>query len=585
VNGTNCKAGADICATEAWDYETGSSSIVIAVIDSGVAYDHPDLNANTWTNGDETPGNGTDDDDNGYIDDVHGWDFVNEDNNPSDYSRDLYGDGHGTHVAGIIAAQGNNGAGISGVMQNASIMPLQIFDLFQAGSFLEGIIQAINIILAIEYAADNGAKVINCSFGGSGYSQFQYDAIEYANQKGVLIVAAAGNETNNNDTNPTYPAGYNLPNIISVAATEEVDELASYSNYGVLSVDVAAPGGSAAVPNIYSTTPPERVILFQDDFESGGNKWVTGGIYESWSIAYDSFFGSNVVKDSFGLYHENEYSYLETAEQIDAENCRGLYLELKIDYSLEDNYDFLYIQGSTDGVNYETGYYATGDSGGVNQFRDWEGELELGKFYLRFLLTTDYLLNYDGVYLDDILLTGIPWEFKGNEYDFKSGTSMAAPVVSGIAGLIWSHKPNLTHLEVKNAILQSVDSLNSLQGKVLTGGRVNAYTSLLYVKQGDDADGDGVPDIQDAFPNDPSEWLDTDSDGTGNNSDPDDDDDGMPDTWEDQYGLNSLVNDASVDSDNDGYTNLQEYQAGTDPSNPNSKPKPKAMPWIPLLLE
>lgn len=585
MNGTNCKAGADICATEAWDYETGSSSIVIAVIDSGVAYDHPDLNANTWTNGDETPGNGTDDDDNGYIDDVHGWDFVNEDNNPSDYSRDLYGDGHGTHVAGIIAAQGNNGAGISGVMQNASIMPLQIFDLFQAGSFLEGIIQAINIILAIEYAADNGAKVINCSFGGSGYSQFQYDAIEYANQKGVLIVAAAGNETNNNDTNPTYPAGYNLPNIISVAATEEVDELASYSNYGVLSVDVAAPGGSAAVPNIYSTTPPERVILFQDDFESGGNKWVTGGIYESWSIAYDSFFGSNVVKDSFGLYHENEYSYLETAEQIDAENCRGLYLELKIDYSLEDNYDFLYIQGSTDGVNYETGYYATGDSGGVNQFRDWEGELELGKFYLRFLLTTDYLLNYDGVYLDDILLTGIPWEFKGNEYDFKSGTSMAAPVVSGIAGLIWSHKPNLTHLEVKNAILQSVDSLNSLQGKVLTGGRVNAYTSLLYVKQGDDADGDGVPDIQDAFPNDPSEWLDTDSDGTGNNSDPDDDDDGMPDTWEDQYGLNSLVNDASVDSDNDGYTNLQEYQAGTDPSNPNSKPKPKAMPWIPLLLE
>ena len=104
VNGTNCKAGADISATEAWDYETGNSGIVIAVIDSGVAYEHPDLITNVWTNDDEMPGNGIDDDGNGYIDDVHGWDFVNEDNNPSDYSRDLHGDGHGTHVAGIIAA-------------------------------------------------------------------------------------------------------------------------------------------------------------------------------------------------------------------------------------------------------------------------------------------------------------------------------------------------------------------------------------------------------------------------------------------------------------------------------------------------
>ena len=289
VNGKIGLAGADISAVNAWDLETGDHEIVIAVIDSGVAYDHPDLINNVWTNTNEVANNGIDDDNNGYIDDVHGWDFVNNDNNPSDYSTDLYGDGHGTHVAGTIAAQGNNGIGVSGVMWQAQIMPLQIFDLFQINSFENTIIQLVNIISAINYAVDNKAKIINCSFGSSLFSQFQYDALNLANQKGVLVIVAAGNDTTNNDTSPKYPASYNLANIISVAATNENDGLASYSNYGLQSVDVAAPGGSVNNnrPNIYSTTPPERVVLFYEDFEDGGAKWLTDGIYEPWSIIYD----------------------------------------------------------------------------------------------------------------------------------------------------------------------------------------------------------------------------------------------------------------------------------------------------------
>jgi len=205
VHGTAGTPGADISATQAWNIETGSSGIVIAVIDSGVAYDHPDLINNVWTNRNEIPGNGIDDDHNDYIDDVHGWDFVNNDNNPSDYSRDVYGDGHGTHVAGIIAAQGNNGLGTTGVMWHAQIMPLQIFDLFYVNSFAANLIQQVNILLAIAYAVENGAKIINCSFGGGPYSQFTHDQISYANQHGVLVVIAAGNGGadligDNNDT-------------------------------------------------------------------------------------------------------------------------------------------------------------------------------------------------------------------------------------------------------------------------------------------------------------------------------------------------------------------------------------------------
>ena len=154
---------------------------------------------------------------------------------------------------------------------------------------------------------------------------------------------------------------------------------------------------------------------------------------------------------------------------------------VQIDYSLEDGYDFLYIEGSPDGNTYTTAYYATGFSYGILTFLEWEDELDLGSFYLRFRLVTDYLYNYDGVYIDDIVLTGIPWVFDGNEYDYKSGTSMAGPVVSGIAGLLWSYKPGLSHIEIKNAILSSVDPLPSLDDKVLTGGRVNAYKALLSV--------------------------------------------------------------------------------------------------------
>ena len=205
----------------------GSASTVVAVVDSGVAWDHPDLAPNIWSNPDEVAGNGVDDDGNGKVDDVRGWDFVDGDNNPWDY------DDHGTHVAGTIAARGNNGVGVTGVAWQASIMPVRALDALGTGSNAD-------IADAFTYAAANGARVVNASLGGAGRSQAMSDAI--TNNPNTLFVVAAGNDGTDNDTTPRYPCNYTAANLICVAATDNTDALASFSNYGASSVDLAAPG-------------------------------------------------------------------------------------------------------------------------------------------------------------------------------------------------------------------------------------------------------------------------------------------------------------------------------------------------------
>jgi len=248
VGQTGGAVDADMDGPEAWDQETGNPSVVIAVLDTGMDMDHEDLRGNLWMNDGEdwvngSPGNnGLDDDGNGKIDDYYGWDFVNEDNNPDDDS-----DGHGTHVAGIMAADGNNGLGVVGVAWSASIMPLKMLSGGQGGLVSDE-------IAAIDYAIEKGAQIINASFGGTSFSQLEYNAIKRARDAGILYVAAAGNSGTNNDTNPVYPASHDLDNIISVACTDGNDQLAGTSNYGQNTVDVAAPGCliySTSVKNAY----------------------------------------------------------------------------------------------------------------------------------------------------------------------------------------------------------------------------------------------------------------------------------------------------------------------------------------------
>ncbi len=222
-------------AESGWDIEKGNSNITIAIIDTGIDLHHEDLTQNLWVNTDEIPGNGIDDDNNGYIDDVLGWDFTNT-TNPSYCNRDCLGEdnepqdeyGHGTHVGGIVAGVGNNGKGITGVCLNCKIMALRTAGLDE-----------VSILSAIDYAVNNGAKVISMSFGSYFFSQTMKTAIDYAYSSGVVLVAAAGNGGTSSFI--LYPAGYD--HVISVTATDSLDSKASFSNYGYWT-DLAAPGVS-----------------------------------------------------------------------------------------------------------------------------------------------------------------------------------------------------------------------------------------------------------------------------------------------------------------------------------------------------
>lgn len=256
---------ADIDATDAWNIQTGDLNTLIAVIDSGIHYLHEDLVENVWTNPHEVLGNGIDDDQNGYIDDIHGWNFVYNNNEPLDYIP------HGTHVSGTIAAVGNNGIGVTGVAWRTKIMALSFLHPF-AGSG-----STSNAAAAILYATHMGAKIANNSWGGTKFSQVILDAISYANDQGMLFVASAGNSNKDVDVVPVYPCSYDLPNIICVAATDSSDGLAQFissnsgSNYGAASVDLGAPG-----LDVLSTIPPPEFQCCYDAPDNTGYRLMSG---------------------------------------------------------------------------------------------------------------------------------------------------------------------------------------------------------------------------------------------------------------------------------------------------------------------
>lgn len=226
-----------INAPAAWDLTTGSQSVIVGINDSGIDYTHPDLVDNMWVNPGEIANNGFDDDGNGYIDDVYGVNAINDSGDPYDDNE------HGSHVAGTVGATGNNGVGVVGVNWHVRLMGLKFLGADGSGSTEDA-------IEAIQYGIDNGVQVINASWGGGGYDDNLYDVLREAGQHGILFVAAAGNEGADSDYDPHYPSSYELDNIIAVAAADDNDALAEFSNYGYTSVDIAAPGTS-----VLSTVP------------------------------------------------------------------------------------------------------------------------------------------------------------------------------------------------------------------------------------------------------------------------------------------------------------------------------------------
>ena len=263
---------ADIDAPEAWDTTTGSSDVVVAIVDSGIDYNHPDLSSNIWTNPGEIAGNGIDDDGNGYIDDIRGWDFVSEDNDPQDAWL------HGTHVAGTVGAVGNNGLYGAGVAWNVKLVPIRAIDFLGTGG--PGV--ASDAAEGIAYATSIGADITTNSYGGQSFSLTLRKAIADAAEAGVLFVASSGNETRDNDAIPRFPSSYHLPNVLAVGASDAEDQVAVFdqptglsggqtSNIGMTSVDLMAPGN-----RIYSTVPSSPTDWMSYNNFPANYHWLSG---------------------------------------------------------------------------------------------------------------------------------------------------------------------------------------------------------------------------------------------------------------------------------------------------------------------
>jgi len=464
-------AGADISAPGAWDITTGSKEVVVAVVDSGMYMHHLDLIDNLWRSPGEIAGNGIDDDGNGYIDDVNGWDFFEDDNDLSDIN------GHGTHCAGTIAAVGNNAVGVAGVMWTAKIMPLR-----HQGPDGSGLVS--DAIDAICYAKNNGADIISNSWGMTDEVTALKEAIDSFDG---IVVCAAGNDAEDNDALPHYPSSFNSSNIIAVASTDNRDALSSFSNYGATSVDLAAPG-----TGIYSTCIYfDRENCFSDEMTTLNN-WVRTGTWGLNATVYKSQ-PSSASDNPFGNSTPVEVSWLIMANNITPREPRLPELSFSCNYSLTGGNNSLgiYVSSPTSTTLYYSLGALRGSSNGAWSEITVPSGLILSVYKSRgfsevpaemkfaFRLTKDNMTVPDYVYIDDVVVTDVARILPG--YRYMNGTSMATPHVAGLAGLLKAYNTSLSTAQVTEIILGTVDPLTALSGKTVTEGRINATKALLAV--------------------------------------------------------------------------------------------------------
>lgn len=487
VNGVTGTAGADIGFLTAWGLARPSTNeVVVGVIDTGLDYTHPDLVGNLWTNPGEIPGNGVDDDGNGYVDDVHGYNFA--DGNADIQDSDL----HGTHVAGTVGAVGNNDLGVIGVDFQAHLMGLKASN---NGSNL----LTSATIGALQYATlmkGRGVNVValNASYGGGSYSTTEHDAIQAAGDAGIIFCAAAGNSTNNNDVVAVYPASYRLSNMIVVAASDSNDALATFSNYGADSVDLAAPG-----VNVFSTTP---VSLPATD--SHVQQGAT--VYTANSLTYAGMTTATGITSSVydcGLGNPADFP-AAVSGNIALIQRGTLTFAVKVSNAMA--------AGATAAIIYNN---ATGNfNGTLGSAGTWIPAISLsqadGLALLASLPAPATVVNVT----DPNLI-----------YHFLNGTSMAAPHVSGAVAFAAMNFPDETVAQRIQRILTNTTPVAALQGKTVTGGRLNLARMV-------DTDGNGLPD-----------W------------------------WEQTYFGRLTGTSPLADADHDGLSNLAEWLAGTNPTN------------------
>jgi len=384
---------ADIDAPEAWDQQTGSSDVVVAVIDTGVDYNHPDLEDNIWTNPGEIAGNGIDDDENGFVDDMHGYDFFNFDADPMDDHS------HGTHCSGTIGGVADNGIGVAGVAHDVSIMALKFLSA-------DGWGDTAAAIECINYADMMGADIMSNSWGGGGYEQALADAIAGTD---ALFVAAAGNEMSDTDMMPNYPSCYDSPNVVAIGATDHNDEPAWFSNFGAETVDVFAPGEEvlSTVIGPPATFEPDvlNTTLVSDASDLTG--WdVSEYAKDPWEVSTDRFVSD---PSSFAItnYRDDEESWIKSTNPLDLSGYGSAALSFQAYYDIEEGIDTLDAWASTDGTNWtHLGSFSGYSDGFAKKTLDLSAYAGSSNVYLAFSLWSDGSVSggegFSGVAIDDI---------------------------------------------------------------------------------------------------------------------------------------------------------------------------------------
>lgn len=394
VGQTGGTPDADIDATDAWNQQTGDPEVVVAVIDTGVDYNHPDLADNMWTNPGEIPGNGIDDDDNGFVDDVHGYDFFNEDGDPIDDHS------HGTHCSGTIGAVADNGTGVAGVAWDVSIMALKFLSA-------DGWGDTVDAIECIEYADAMGADILSNSWGGGPYEQALYDAIAGSD---ALFVAAAGNDSMDTDRFENYPSCYDAPNVLAVGATDHNDEIAWFSNWGAETVDVFAPG-EEVLSTVPGTPPVFTPSITATSFVSACDDltgWDTSAFArDPWSVSSDTYVSP---PGAFARlkYRNNEDSWIKSGPlDLSAHASSGL--RFQVMYDVEEFFDRVSVLGSADGIEWTTLRTFDGNSGGfIEHIVDLSAFSGDDSVYIAFRLQSDESVSgasgFEGAAVDDIEL-------------------------------------------------------------------------------------------------------------------------------------------------------------------------------------
>jgi len=445
-----------IDAPDAWDVFTGGDALV-AVVDEGVDYDHPDLAPNMWRNPGEVAGNGLDDDGNGVADDIHGADFFDDDGDPRDIG------GHGTHVAGTIAAAGDDGIGVTGVTWTARVMAVRALGP-SGGSDLQ-------VAEAFDYAADNGARIVNASLGGPGGSSTLHQPI--LDHPDTLFVVAAGNAGRNNDplsSTSEFPCSFNDDNVICVAATTPSDGLASFSNFGTASVDIAAPGTTV----LSTALGRER---FRDGFQGGdfASRWdahVDSAAGDAWGPAGAGPSSSASIADSpAGDFRNDVRSYVDLATPLDLSGASGCRLDFAAKTALLGGDSFVVDVSVGGGAFLRRGTFASSTAGVFRSFEVDLGADGQSSVVFGFGLESNGTGTADGVSLDDVSVTCRQSATGAAAHVFLDGTSMATPHVAGAAALLLGRKPTLTVAQLRSALVDTGDTLPALAGKIAAPGR------------------------------------------------------------------------------------------------------------------